>query len=192
MAGSVLLEDRRVTIGDAGIRLIATRGVRALTHRALDEQLNLPPGSVSYYARTRRDLAKLIVQRLAAGTFWDLTDFQLPDEVSVAEAAALITQGLDATLRRPDEHRARVMLRLDYHGDTDMLTLLDGDPPVRDRLVAVARQVLDRLGVADPANRADALVCLFDALLAQHLLQNSDINTEEIGTAEGLVDSKIA
>lgn len=169
-----------MAIADAGIRLIATRGVRALTHRALDGLLGLTPGSVSYYARTRRDLVMLIVQRLASGTIRDLIDFRPPDDVSAPEAAALIARGLDATLRRPDEHRARIMLRLEYHDDTDMLTILDGDPPVRARLVAAANQVLGRLGVDDPERRAGDLVSLFDALLAQHLLQNAGIDVEAI------------
>lgn len=63
MSGHPARPDRRSEIAEAGIRVIAKLGVRALTHRAIDAELALPTGSTSYYARTRHDLVTLIVQR---------------------------------------------------------------------------------------------------------------------------------
>ena len=55
---------RREQVGDAGIRLVARDGIRALTHLRVDAEADLPRGSTSYYARTRHDLLRLVVNRL--------------------------------------------------------------------------------------------------------------------------------
>jgi AcrR family transcriptional regulator len=55
---------RRTVIADAAIQLIATGGPRALTHRAVDTAAELPPGSTSYYFRTRDALLAACVHRM--------------------------------------------------------------------------------------------------------------------------------
>jgi AcrR family transcriptional regulator len=57
-------EDRRDAIADAAIHLVATRGLRGLTHRAVDEEAGLPQGSTSYYLRTRNALLTACVNRM--------------------------------------------------------------------------------------------------------------------------------
>lgn len=56
---------RTELIGDAAIRLLAERGMRGLTHRAVDEAAGLPQGSTSNRARTRQALLEIAVRRLA-------------------------------------------------------------------------------------------------------------------------------
>jgi len=58
-------EDRRERIADAVITVLAERGSRGLTHRAVDEVAGLPTGSTSYYVRTRAELLAAAVPRLA-------------------------------------------------------------------------------------------------------------------------------
>lgn len=58
-------EDRRTRIADAVLVVLGERGGRGLTHRAVDEQAGLPPGSTSYYLRSRADLLAAAVPRLA-------------------------------------------------------------------------------------------------------------------------------
>ncbi|MFG3531987.1 TetR/AcrR family transcriptional regulator [Streptomyces sp. NPDC047917] len=52
-------------IADAALALLAERGMRGLTHRAVDERAGLPQGSTSNYARTRQALLEAAVRRLA-------------------------------------------------------------------------------------------------------------------------------
>jgi AcrR family transcriptional regulator len=52
-------------IADAALALLAERGMRGLTHRAVDETAGLPQGSTSNYARTRQALLEAAVRRLA-------------------------------------------------------------------------------------------------------------------------------
>ena len=59
-------EARRDAIADAAIHLVATQGLRGLTHRAVDAVAGLPPGSTSYYLRTRKALLTACVDRMLA------------------------------------------------------------------------------------------------------------------------------
>ncbi|MGW3073143.1 MULTISPECIES: TetR/AcrR family transcriptional regulator [unclassified Kitasatospora] len=55
---------RPTLIADAAITLIAERGLRGLTHRAVDEEAGLPSGSTSNLARTRAALLELALTRI--------------------------------------------------------------------------------------------------------------------------------
>lgn len=165
--------DRRIGIADAGIRIIADQGVRALTHRAIDTELGLSAGSTSYYARSRRDLIVLIVERLAAHTRLDMATVRLPEPLTVVVAAEFIARALGGMLRRSDEHAVRIALQVEYRNDPEIRALLAGDPPVRPQLVAMAGKFLEALGAEDMA-AADDLVDLVDSLLMQHVVLGRD------------------
>ena len=59
------LSARARQIGDAAIAVLADRGARGLTHRAVDQAAGLPPGTTSNYARTRAALLALTLTRIA-------------------------------------------------------------------------------------------------------------------------------
>ncbi|MEU3271537.1 TetR family transcriptional regulator [Saccharomonospora sp. NPDC006951] len=50
---------------DAAIRVLGTRGTRALTHRAVDAEAGIPVGSTSNYFRTREALLSGLLGRLS-------------------------------------------------------------------------------------------------------------------------------
>ena len=52
-------------VGDAAVAVLADRGARGLTHRAVDQAAGLPPGTTSNYARTREALLTLALARIA-------------------------------------------------------------------------------------------------------------------------------
>jgi DNA-binding transcriptional regulator YbjK len=56
--------DRAELIAEAAITILAERGMRGLTHRAVDEAAGLPTGSTSNRARTRAALLELALARL--------------------------------------------------------------------------------------------------------------------------------
>lgn len=56
---------RAELVADAALALLAERGMRGLTHRAVDERAGLPQGSTSNHARTREALLEAAVRRLA-------------------------------------------------------------------------------------------------------------------------------
>jgi DNA-binding transcriptional regulator YbjK len=55
---------RAELVAETAITLLAERGMRGLTHRAIDEVAGLPPGSTSNLARTRAALLELALTRL--------------------------------------------------------------------------------------------------------------------------------
>ncbi|ACY95626.1 MULTISPECIES: TetR/AcrR family transcriptional regulator [Thermomonospora] len=55
---------RAELVAETALTLLAERGMRGLTHRAVDEAAALPPGSASNVARTRAALLALALERL--------------------------------------------------------------------------------------------------------------------------------
>lgn len=87
---------RAAQIGDAAIELLAARGMRGLTHRAVDAAAGLPPGTTSNYARTRAALIELALNRMG--------------ELEAAEIGALMAEaGVPADLRGYTELTARII-----------------------------------------------------------------------------------
>jgi DNA-binding transcriptional regulator YbjK len=157
--------DRRAAIGDAAIAIVAREGLRSLTHRAVDRELALPPGSTSYYARTRRQLVEAMVHRLANRTAGDLRPAAAPPDSSVAGTAKTLAALVDQLARRADDHRARYALTVDLVHDPELHAYLTNASPVRAGMLAAATATLDRIGVPDPARHAPGLVSLVDGLL---------------------------
>lgn len=56
--------DRRTALLDAALDVVGARGLRALTHRAVDGAADVPPGSTSNVFRTRADLVAALLDRL--------------------------------------------------------------------------------------------------------------------------------
>jgi DNA-binding transcriptional regulator YbjK len=57
-------DERRSTLADAGIRVLAEQGARGLTHRAVDAVARTPRGTASNYFPTRDDLVSALVDRI--------------------------------------------------------------------------------------------------------------------------------
>ncbi|MEV0034175.1 TetR family transcriptional regulator [Nocardia sp. NPDC050793] len=115
--------DRRTLIVDAAIELIARSGLRALTHRALDTALELPPGSSSYYFRTKRALIEAIADRISARSRSDFVaaGFAPPDAADLPSIAHGIAIWLDRLLlERRDHLIARHALIVDLIGDPEL------------------------------------------------------------------------
>ncbi|MGY0022435.1 TetR/AcrR family transcriptional regulator [Streptomyces sp. cg35] len=84
-------------IADAALVLLAERGMRGLTHRAVDEVAHLPQGSTSNYARTRLALLEAAVRRLAAREGRVLAVDELP---SPTDGLAALIDGMALALHR--------------------------------------------------------------------------------------------
>ena len=70
---------RAELVADASLDLLAERGMRGLTHRAVDAAAGLPPGSTSNLARTRLALLETAVRRLAEREARVLALEEMPD-----------------------------------------------------------------------------------------------------------------
>ncbi|GAA5036766.1 TetR/AcrR family transcriptional regulator [Streptomyces siamensis] len=88
---------RAELIADTALGLLAERGMRGLTHRAVDEAAGLPQGSTSNQARTRLALLEVAVRRLAEREAQVLTPDEMPDPRGGPDALA---DGLALALHR--------------------------------------------------------------------------------------------
>ncbi|HZF87515.1 TetR/AcrR family transcriptional regulator [Streptomyces sp.] len=75
-------------VADTALALLAERGMRGLTHRAVDEAAGLPQGSTSNLARTRQALLELAVRRLADREARVLALHEMPDPRGGLDALA--------------------------------------------------------------------------------------------------------
>lgn len=100
------MDARRTLIADAALTVIGERGIRGLTHRAVDETAALPPGSTSYYCRRRVDLMSLTLQRLYALDAADIAGVTERLQAGTRDAAA-ITREVSALVVRWLEAPAR-------------------------------------------------------------------------------------
>lgn len=169
---------RREVLADAAIEVLASDGVRGLTHRAVDARADLPSGSTSNLFRTRHDLVMGVVARLA--------DLDLADVTTaaggMADAGAAPGQAIGALLdqwatEHPNRLRARLALTVESLRDPDVRSALDAG---RARIVAL----VDRLradardhGRPDPLGAADTTetVAFYAAAQWAHATQGVDI-----------------
>ncbi|WP_433661380.1 TetR/AcrR family transcriptional regulator [Nocardia sp. CA-128927] len=156
--------DRRTLIVDAAIDLIATQGLRALTHRALDTALDLPTGSASYYFRTKRALIEAIVDRITTRSREDFTAAQLTptDPIDPDTTAAGIAVWLDRLLTDRRNHLiTRHALTLDLLSDPDLHPRLARSLFSTER----ARNLFDAMGIRDPATAAADFIALLEGAI---------------------------
>jgi DNA-binding transcriptional regulator YbjK len=174
---------RRDEIADAGVRLIARGGIRALTHRAVDEEAGLSAGSTSYYARTRRELTRLVVDRLAEGTQADVDVLAIPLNLTKAQVAQVAAGFLDQLAAREEVQAARFALLFELREDDDLRRGLTAEAPVRSSLLAAAEKLLRAADVVEPAAHAVDLVGVVDALLMYRAARAAPVDAAGVLTA---------
>ncbi|MFB7369908.1 TetR/AcrR family transcriptional regulator [Streptomyces sp. NPDC056222] len=100
---------RAERIGDAALDLLVERGMRGLTHRAVDERAGLPQGSTSNHARTRQALLETAVRRQVELEARVLTPHEMPGPD--AGAGDLVDALALALHRYLTDHRALLVSR---------------------------------------------------------------------------------
>ncbi|MQA17170.1 MAG: TetR family transcriptional regulator [Pseudonocardiaceae bacterium] len=158
------MSGRVALIGDAAITVLAERGMRGLTHRAVDEIAGVPPGSTSYYARTRAALLELALTRLTALDEADLAVTPqlraVEDTAALAEVVALLlTSLLDAGRVRT---LARYELALEATRRPGLRERYDSAGGVIRRHAA---DLLAAAGSTDPQRHARLLTAWCDGVL---------------------------
>ncbi|WP_370410624.1 TetR/AcrR family transcriptional regulator [Streptomyces fradiae] len=100
---------RAERIGDAALDLLVERGMRGLTHRAVDERAGLPQGSTSNHARTRQALLETAVRRQVERESGVLAPHELPGPGAAPEA---LVDALALALHRYlTDHRSLLVSR---------------------------------------------------------------------------------
>ncbi|WP_432095735.1 TetR/AcrR family transcriptional regulator [Streptomyces sp. bgisy100] len=161
-SGPARTGSRPALIADTAIRLLAERGLRGLTHRAVDEAAGLPAGSTSNHARTRAALLEAAVRQLA------LRDTRVfGAEIVTPDGPEDLARAVARTVHRyltehPDLLLARYELALEATRRPELRPIYDAaGKPFRDVLTAL----LARWGSAEPERHALSLVAWADGVM---------------------------
>lgn len=161
------MADKREQVLDAAIALLGTKGVRALTHRGVDELAGMPQGSTSNYFRTRGTLLEGIVTRLVERDREDWEKFaHLRPESADALIAALVAFVRFST--GPD--RVRTSARYSLFVEASVTPGLDAKiGSARRALVEWGADMLERVGSKNPASDAAVITDYLDGLILHQL-----------------------
>lgn len=186
--------DRPQLLADAAISVIASSGVRALTHRAVDAMAEVPSGTASYHFRTRRELLRGVLSRIAEINHQRLLQVPGPPAEPVdgsgtrserlAEANQLadrIAAFVDGQIHEEWERTlARMACEIEVASDPALREILHAGDAFRTLAVAA----LTRLGAADPPRQADGLIALIDGLQFDRLVGVGSLSAAPAGTPE--------
>ncbi|MFE1884628.1 TetR/AcrR family transcriptional regulator [Streptomyces diastatochromogenes] len=151
-------------VADTALALLAERGMRGLTHRAVDAAAGLPQGSTSNVARTRQALLELAVRRHAEREARVLALEEMPDPRGGRDALA---EGLALAVHRSltggrELLIARYELALEASRRPELRAFYDATGAVfKEQLAAM----LTAVGSTDPARHVLSLVAWADGLM---------------------------
>lgn len=185
--------NRRQLLADAAISLIAGSGVRALTHRAVDTAAGVPSGTTSYHFRTRRELLRGVLIRIAEvnadrlsglpGPPTDTLDAPVSRQDRLAEAGQLadrVAAFIDGQSgERRDGTLARMACEIEVASDPDLREILHAGSIFR----PLAIGAVTRLGAVDPPRQADGLIALIDGLQYDRLVGVGSLTAAAAGTS---------
>ena len=161
---------------DAAIELLGTQGLKALTHRRIDQKAQLPPGSTSNYFRTRDVLltgvSDAIVQREMAGARPGFTPRTIEEFLDGLVAL------FDRTTR--DERvltAARLVLFMEASHDPALRDALGRGRAI---IAAALEPVLQGLGAQDPPTAAGAIVACAEGLILHRVARHDDTDVRPI------------
>ncbi|MRH89960.1 TetR family transcriptional regulator [Nocardia sp. SYP-A9097] len=159
---------KREQILDGAIELLGSRGLRALTHRAVDDIAAMPSGSTSNYFRTREALLSGIADRLEER---DYADWEAVSRISTLSTLPQLIDGLSALLTHTvTADRARTLARYALFLESQttpalQLTLRRG----HDRLTEWIRTLLHAVAPAAPPSTTKLLVDYIDGAALHEL-----------------------
>jgi AcrR family transcriptional regulator len=156
-------------IGDTAIALLAERGLRGLTHRAVDEAAGLPSGSTSNHARTRGALLETAFARLCrleAEVFEDAANpgglLALPNLDPDSAADLVATQLHDTLTLRREQLLARFELALEATRRPELRAIYDS---AGSTFREPARALMTALGTPDPDRHSRSFIAWCEGLM---------------------------
>jgi AcrR family transcriptional regulator len=150
---------RRRALTDAAIALLASSGVHGLTHRAVEKEADLPPGTASNYFRSREALLVAAAERIAELHHAD-TDRATDRPAPLVD---LLTESLltaATTLR--DRYLAIFELQLEAVRRPVLAAALAG---LQDASFQITAGHHGKLGLAIPRERIPTLIALYGGAL---------------------------
>jgi DNA-binding transcriptional regulator YbjK len=161
---------RRQRIGDAAVEVLATHGLRGLTHRAVDAAAGLPAGSTSNIFRTRAALITGVIDRLAEQDLAFVSELRqsAPDPdagmgaTDLDTVLSLMVRAATVMTRPPMDRMTRARMMLAFEEAADL------GPQHRNMILALMG-MLSELGHPNPGPAARAVVDYLDGAMLHAL-----------------------
>jgi AcrR family transcriptional regulator len=177
--------DTRRRLLDAAIPLVARGGLKALSHRAVEDAAGVARGSARYHLGSRHEIVEGLMERMGALELETLREQQhrlaldyLATGVIDIETATRSTFAMVFADR--DQVLARYWLTLEAARDDSLQPIVRR---WREAFTSAAVPLLDRLGASDPAGTAADLVDLVDGIVFARMCT---------GREEGMLDRVVA
>ncbi|MCT9867835.1 TetR/AcrR family transcriptional regulator [Paenarthrobacter aurescens] len=155
------MQDRRTQLADAALAVVSAKGLKGLTHRAVDAQAGVAVGTTSNYFRNRAALVSAAVDRVEELDRLLLQQGRADFPTSVASLADQIAGAvMRLATENADLTRARFVFALDQ---PEMVAA------GHERLVSALAQLLEAMAIPDARARAEAVSDYSDGQ-ALHLL----------------------
>lgn len=168
---------RRKELLEAAIRVVAARGLRGLTHRAVDAEAGVAQGSTSGYYRTRLALLTALTEHVS----WKLTgivkDLEasimarpdgLDQQANAQRVAGEVVTLLTCFVETPDLVVVQAELALEALRSPQLLEVFD---PWREELSQLVTAIGTGADVAHARDRAQTTVAAFQGLLTTAMLR---------------------
>ncbi|WP_394552921.1 TetR/AcrR family transcriptional regulator [Agromyces sp. MMS24-JH15] len=172
------MTDRRTLVADTALDLVATRGLKGLTHRAVDEAAGLPTGTTSNHFRTRAALVAAVVDRIEQRDLevWASDGREAPTN---ADDLAGRLAGYLAVFVRGHAGLTRARLAVSL---AEPAAVAAGHA----RFLAIARTMLVHAGIDDPEVRARWIADQCDGLLLHQLTVRAGEPVDEPAAARAI------
>lgn len=169
-----MTKDRKTTIADAALELLASVGARGLTHRAVDTLAGLPAGSTSSCCRTRLDLVTLALQRHATRNLDELN----ADAAQMAAYQPTLERFIDTLVTRLEDwmspsKRKRVVAQI------EIFLIASREPSLQAVVASLHQQFVDaavhalrRVGVEEAEPVAIGLIATVDGILQGQIVNS--------------------
>lgn len=159
--------DRRSSLAEAGLTVLATAGGRGLTHRAVDRVAGVAEGSTSYYFRTRAELLTACAERLALRTMELVgpppavqSDLNGLVELAVRSVHAWTADGGLMILARHE-------LLVESARHPDLRRQIDA---ATEHVRALLERRVEEINVSDATDRVADLIACLDGLALAHVV----------------------
>lgn len=155
--------ERAILVANSSLEVLATKGMRGLTHRAVDEAAGLAYGSTSNLARTREALLELALTRLAE---IETERFELFPAKDIGQGPKVLAEyGTRMVYALLHEHRmltqARYELALEATRNQRLREIYDEVGVMPRRFVA---ELLAATGFGDVERRGNFLVSMVEGI----------------------------
>ncbi len=162
--------ERRRSIIDAALRIIASRGLPAVTHRTVAREAKVPLAATTYYFASKNEILAEALESLSAAEverLSDLTSEIMTGSKSQEEVAAALGKAL---IPEPEEAERRWLAQFEIYVEAARNPELR--PAVqrwREAFVGLAESSLRAVGAPDPERRAPIAIAAINGILLDRL-----------------------